>query len=129
MKRIWFVVAAAVLLVGLLFGFMSAGEKATLRFEGKWVDDDTSLTQALTAWETRNVKGILARAEPVIGETACPFDEDISISFGDQVYAIAYDDCAMVWDPKGDEYYEISKEGRAYIVSLFEKYVGYFPYP
>lgn len=128
MKRIWFV-AAGVLLATVLIALSVFGERATLRFKGKWIDDDTFVTQTLTPWETRCVKGILASAEPVIGATACLFDEDVSLSVGGQVYAIACDECNMVKGPKEEEYYEISDVGRAYIVSLFEKYVGYFPYP
>ena len=102
---------------------------ATLKFRGKWVGDNTKLTQTLTREETRKVMTYLSFAKYCPGEAGCPFDEDISITFGDQVIAISYDDCPTVWLAGSDQYYEVSQEARDYIVSLFQKYVGYFPFP
>jgi hypothetical protein len=102
---------------------------ATLNFSGKAKDDNTELTQILTEEESLKVKTYLSNAKYTPGQGGCPFDESISITFGNQIFAIAYDDCPGVWLPGTDKYYKISEEGRNYIVSLFEKYVGYFPYP
>lgn len=130
MKRI----SAALLIIIFLFPFAGCSRisidydgNATLKFCRKRKDDNTELTQILTEEETRNVKAYLSSAEYTPGEGGCPFDEDISITFGDQVFAIAYDDCPGVWLLDSDKYYTMSEEGRNYIVSLFEKYVGYFP--
>ena len=100
---------------------------ATLKYSGKWMGDTTEVTQILTEEETRNVKAYLTSATYTPGQGGCPFDEDISITFGDQVFCIAYDGCAGV-RLGTDKYFQISEEGRQYIVSLFVKYVDYFPY-
>ena len=102
---------------------------ATLKFCGVCKDDKTKLTQILTEEETRIAKAYLSSAEYTPGVGGCPFNKNISITFGDQVFAIAYDGCPIIWILDSDKYYTMSEEGRTYIVSLFEKYVGYFPCP
>ena len=54
---------------------------------------------------------------------------EIAAEYPDQIFAIGYDDCPSVYWINSDKYYTVSTEGRNYIVSLFEKYVGYFPFP
>ena len=132
MKRIF----ACLLILVTLFSLVGCNRisiryegNATLNFCGKWIYDDTRLTQVLTEEETKNAKKYLSEAKYSPGVGGCPFDEDVSIVFGDQVFAIAYDDCPCVYLVGSDKYYTMSEEGRNYIVSLYEKYVGYFPFP
>ena len=129
MKRVF----AALLVLISLFSLIGCSKisidydgNATLKFCGKREGDSTELTKTLTEEETYTVKTFLSSAEHSSG-VGCPFDENISITFGDQVFAIAYDDCPSIWLVGSDKYYTLSKEGTAYIVSLFEEYVGYFP--
>ena len=102
---------------------------ATLNFSGNSLGDTTDLTQILTEEETEKVEAYLSSAEYVPGGVACPFDSETSITFGEQIFAISTDDCPTVLLVGSNQYYRMSEEGRNYIVSLFEKYVGYFPYP
>lgn len=130
MKRFF----AALLILISLFSFAGCNRisidddgNATLKFHGTAKDDRTELTQILTEEETRKVNAYLSAAEYIPAGAGCPFDENISITFGKQVFAIAYDDCHSVWLVGSDRYYAVSDEGGKYIRSLFKKYVGYFP--
>lgn len=132
MKRILAVllfVTALFVLTGCNHIFIDYEGDAVLKYCGKWEGDNTDITQVLTKEETNKVKTYLCSATYTPGQGGCPFDENISITFGDQVFCIAYDDCPGVWILGSDKYYSVSEQGRAYIVSLFEKYVGYFPFP
>ena len=98
---------------------------AILRYSGIWFGDQGDYTQTLTEEETRKVKDYLTSAKYNPGVGGCPFDERVSITFADQVFAIAGDGCTTIWIVGTDKYYTISEEGRKYIASLFEKYCGY----
>lgn len=101
---------------------------ATLRFSSMTAGDDTKFTQILTEEETLSVKAFLSAWKRFPTEVGCPFTEEISIAFGGQVFAIAWDDCPNVRLTNSDntyEYYEINEEGRDYITALFEKYADY----
>lgn len=103
---------------------------ATLRFTGVSAKDaGKSITHSLTDEETRKVKSILSAAVRQYSMPACPFDNEISLAFGDRVFAIAYDGCAMVLEAETGKYFAISDDGKEYFISLFEKYAGYFPFP
>ena len=104
-------------------------ESATLRFRGIVTGDTTKLTQVLTQEEASKVREYLKSARLDGGIGGCPYDKDISIAFGDQVFAIATDSCNTVWLVGSDKYYVVPQEGFDYIKSLFVKYVGYFPAP
>ena len=77
---------------------------ATLRFRGTRIDDNTKLTQMLTEEETNTVRTYLSSAEYVHGQVGCPFDENISITFVDEVFAIACDGRPSVWSLDSDKY-------------------------
>lgn len=132
MKR-FFVTFVVILSLFFLVGCnrisIYSDENAVLKFQGKMLGDNTELTQILTREETTIAREYLSSAEYTPGQGGCPFDKDISISFGDQIFAIGYDDCPSVYWINSDKCYTVSTEGRNYIVSLFEKYVGYFPFP
>lgn len=100
---------------------------AVLRYSDIGFGDTGEFSQTLTEEETRMVKEYLTSAAYFSGIAGCPFDERVSIVFGDQIFAIAGDDCPTIWMAGTDKYYTISEEGRKYIVSLFEKYVGSSP--
>ncbi|KIR01133.1 hypothetical protein P261_02913 [Lachnospiraceae bacterium TWA4] len=58
-------------------------------------------------------------------EPSCGFNKNISISFGDMVFCIAYDECNVV--KLNDRCISISEEDRQKIDKIFEKYGGHFP--
>ena len=124
MKKLLCLLLAVCLLVGL-----TGCSRISIPSDSNGVLNASDFTQVLAEEESIKVKEYLTKARWTSGIPGCPFDESISIAFDDQVFAIAYDDCASIWQAGSEDYYLISEEGRSYIVSLFEKYVGYFPYP
>jgi len=97
---------------------------ATLNYFGNVKGNNVELTQTLTEGETQVVKKYLNLARYCHDGAGCPFDENISIAFGDQVFAIATDDCPTIWVVGSNDYYTISDAGRSYIISLFQKYIA-----
>lgn len=123
MKRL--LTAIVILLAAIT---LTGCNRISISYEGDAVLNYTgAVTQVLTKEETETVKAYLSDAAYSYNQLACSFREDISITFGDQSFAIAYDDCASIWLPDSNAYYTIPEEARAYIVSLFVKYVGHFP--
>ncbi|MBO5323072.1 MAG: hypothetical protein J6A88_03095 [Oscillospiraceae bacterium] len=124
---------AGLLLLTVLFSLVGCNAlvihydgNAVLKFQGTQTGDNTKITQTLTEEETNKVKTYLTAAKYSPGTGGCPFHENISITFDDQVFAVAYDGCYCIWLVGSDKYYTLSKEGYDYIISLFEKYVGKF---
>ena len=129
MKRIGCFLLAALLTVSLsACGISIRGdEPAVLTFEGPYTNGHDGPPQTLTAEETTRVEEILEEAEYIPSGAGCPFKENVSISFGDRVFAISCDGCNTVLDIEAQRYYEVTREGRQYIIDLFKKYMGYFP--
>lgn len=117
------------LLAVCLLGALSGCSRISIPSNSNGALKASGFTQILSQEESIKVKKYLTKARCASGIPGCPFDKNISIAFDEQVFAIAYDDCPSVWLAGSEDYYRISEEGRSYIVSLFEKYVGYFPYP
>ena len=127
MKRLFAVLLSIFLLLSLAgCNRISINHRgnATLNYCGKVRGNDIELSQALTAEETSSVKKYLTSARYCHDGAGCPFDENISIAFGDQIFAVATDDCPTVWIVGSDDYYTISDAGRSYIISLFQKYIA-----
>lgn len=103
---------------------ISDSSQATLKF----IYGDKEIVQVLDAEDTAKMSEIFSN-KPLDGGSvpSCGFDEDISITFGNQTFAIACDDCAVVKDCKNNKYFDISNEDKEYIVSVFEEYGGHFP--
>lgn len=101
-------------------------DTAVLYFDGSAFDDDRTITQPLTQQESDKLRTIIQKAK-YTRDGACPFGKEVSISFGDQVFAIGYDDCETFKDLSSRKNYLVSVEEKDYIKSLFVKYVGYFP--
>ena len=102
---------------------------AILKFSGIWEIDNTELTQVLTDEESEKVKQYLSSATSLDFVPNCIFYENVSITLDGQVYAISCDNCPTFWIVGSDDYYRMSEEEKAYIESLFIKYVGYFAVP
>lgn len=117
-------ISAALIFIGCERIFIFSGGNATLTF----IFGDKHIVQTLTEEETKTVKELFSGKPSSFFELpACPFDENISISFGSQTFAIAGDDCDTVKDWGMNRYFDIGPEGKEYIKALFEKYGGYFP--
>ncbi len=58
---------------------------------------------------------------------SCGFSENVSLKIGNQIFAIARDNCNNIHDITNSKYFDISKEDMDYIRSVFIKYGGYFP--
>jgi hypothetical protein len=105
---------------------VKAGEAVTLSF----VLDGQNIHEQLTAEETARVITILTgnTYRPIFsGVPSCGFDQNISLTAGGRIYAIARDTCNTIQDLHNQRYFSVSQEDIAYIHSLFEKYGGYFP--
>lgn len=123
-------ISAVILAVLLLF---SAGcaktetidfSQATLKF----IYADREIVQVLDADDTAKIAEMFSsRIADRSSIPSCGFDEDISITFGDRVFAIAGDDCPVVKDCAKDSHFYITEADKAYLVSLFEEYGGFFP--
>ena len=132
MKRIF----ACFLILVSLFALVGC-QRITIKYEGNatlkfcevWDSDTADITQVLTEEESYQVKKYLTESTYLESGAGCPFDENISIIFGDRIFAVSCDDCPTIKDVISKKYYRMSDEGREYIVSLFKKYVGYFPFP
>ena len=92
--------------------------------------DGENIQATLTEEEAARVIDILdgnTYAPAFTGVPACGFSEDISLTVGGRIYAIAQDTCSTVKDCGKDKYFSIRDQEAAYIHILFEKYGGYFP--
>ena len=84
----------------------------------------------LTVDEAARVIDILdgnTYAPAFTGVPACGFSEDISLTVGGRIYAIARDTCSTVKDCGKDKYFSTRDDEMTYIHTLFDKYGGYFP--
>ena len=133
MKR-FFAIACSLLILCSLAGCHTISidydGEAVLTCETKRITnriEEQLVIETLTAEETRMVKKYLSSAKYEADGAGCPFDKNVSIAFGDRVFAIGFDSCGAVRDVTMNEDYGLSKEGIAYINSLFEKYVGCHP--
>lgn len=130
MKRIFSLFLSSLLIISLVSCTRISIESksdATLRFKDPNKNDAVEISQVLTEEEADEVKSILKGATYLKAGAGCPFNgEECAIVIGHQIFAIATDDCHTIHDVNEDKHYKIKDdEDWQYIVSLFEKYVGY----
>ena len=89
---------------------------AVLQYEGKEV--------TLTQEEAFRMRCIFSFKFYEYGIGGCPYEEDISITFGNTVYAIATDGCYTAKDWHGEHYISFNSVEFDAIAALFEKYFG-----
>lgn len=106
---------------------ISQNELAVLTYHEPVVGNTETIVETLSAEESTKVRQILMDAKHNAGIGGCHYTEDISFTFGDQVFAVACDGCETIWDMQNDKYYEVDKEDWAYIKALFEQYGGKLP--
>lgn len=99
-------------------------ELAVLTYREQIVGSPDAIIESLTVEESAKVREILMEAKHNPGIGGCPYTEEISIAFGEQLFLIAWDGCNTVCDAQNEKYYVVNKEDWAYIVSLFESYGG-----
>ena len=88
---------------------------------------DKNITEALNKEETEEIKSIFDRKALYSDSPSCAFSEGVSIAFGDQVFAIACDDCNIVKDCASGKFFSVSEAEKAIIIDIFESHGGYFP--
>ena len=86
---------------------------------------DTSVE--LTAAEALCMREIFRYKLYNDGIGGCPFEKDVSISFGDTVYAIALDGCQCAKDWNKEKCIELNNLEFPQIAALFKKYFGDTP--
>ena len=106
----------------LIFTNFSTGipsGEAALHYDGK--------DFPLISEEAEQMKKIFRFKFYDFGIGGCPYEEDISITFGDTVFAIATDGCysAKEWD--AERYIVFSRSEFEQIAALFKKYCGNTP--
>ena len=118
--KIWLtVIALAVIVVLGILVIPSTGipsGKALLHYEGtsfELTKDEASRVQLIFLFKNYND-----------GIGGCPFQQDISISIGDTVYAIALDGCHCIKNWQKDKCFELSDTEFQQIADLFKKYCG-----
>ena len=120
-KRIIGIVLVALISLGVL-AISNTGiplGKATLHYQG--ADIDLPFGEAMLMRIIFSFKFY----DPGIG--GCPFEEDISVSFGDTVYAIAKDDCPSAKNWSNSKFIVFNRLEFPQIVALFQKYFGETP--
>ena len=127
MKRLAILVLTVALLIcvsGCSRIRIPQNELAVLTYHEPVVGNTETIVEPLTAEESAKVRQILMDAKHNAGIGGCHYTEDISFTFGDQVFAVACDGCETIWDIQNDKYYVVDKEDWAYIEALFERYGG-----
>lgn len=102
-------------------------ELAVLTYHEHVMGNTETIVETLTAEESARVRQILMDAKHNAGIGGCAYYEDVSLTFGEQVFAVANDGCETIWDIQNDKYYEVDKEDWTYIKALFEQYGGKLP--
>lgn len=95
-----------------------------------FIYSDKNISVTLADDEAATVIDILNgnRYDPSFaGYPSCGFTQNVSLTVGDRVFAIACDTCNCIEDLSKLRFFDIPKEDMDYIHSLFEKYGGYFP--
>ena len=127
MKRLTILVLTVALLIcvsGCSRIRIPQNELAVLTYHEPVVGNTETIVEPLTAEESAKVRQILMDAKHNAGIGGCHYTEDISFTFGDQVFAVACDGCETIWDIQNDKYYVVDTEDWAYIEALFESYGG-----
>ena len=122
-KNIWILCVVLVVILVLTIAVLSTtgvplGE-VTINYEG------TTIT--LTSVEASLMRSIFSFKIYKGGIGGCPYEEDISIAFGNTVYAIATDGCYTAKDWQNGRCFEFNNVEFEAIAALFERYFGNTP--
>ena len=87
--------------------------------------NDSNIEVSLSEKESKTIRSIFYGRNLYTDTPSCGFSEEVSIRFGDMVFCIACDNCAII--RYNDRYFSVSDNDREVINSIFEKYGGFFP--
>ena len=87
--------------------------------------NDSNIEVSLSEKESKTIRSIFNGRNLYTDTPSCGFSEEVSIRFGDMVFCIACDNCAII--KYNDCYFSVSDNDREVINSIFEKYGGFFP--
>lgn len=112
---------AALVLLGILTipNTGNPSGKAMLQYEDisvELTDEEVSYIQQIFRYKRYND-----------GIGGCPFEKNISVSFGETVYAIALDGCRCAKDWNKEKYLELNESEYQQIAALFKKHFGDTP--
>ena len=125
MKRVallCFLLALLLLVTGCAQIRIPKGERAVLTYDPPVLGDSLRVVETLTAEESAAVRRILLDAQRRDGAEGALFAKAVSLSFGERVFAVAYEGGEAVWDVQNDQYYAVDKEDWADILALFKRY-------
>ena len=130
MSRLLKITFCILLTAALTFGLLGCAKvsikndvSATLKF----IYGDKNVTEALTEVESEQIKAIFNGKVLYSDSPSCSFSENISIVLGDQVFAIACDDCNIVKDCQSEKFFNVSEAEKEIIIDIFKNHGGYFP--
>ena len=92
-------------------------------FETVTIHQD-GMTQTLPVTEASAVIRILNTKEYTPGQGGCPFDEKLTITVGDTVFALSQDGCHGLMETKNQRYYSLNQSGWDALQRIFLKYDG-----
>ena len=98
------------------------GELAVLTYDPPVLGDSLRVVETLTAEESAAVRRILMDAKHTDGADGALFTKAVSLSFGERVFAVAYEGGEAVWDVQNEQYYAVDKADWADLLALFERY-------
>jgi hypothetical protein len=127
MKRLFAILLLIMLLItisGCARIRIPKGEQAVLTYREPVVGSPDAIVATITAEESAKVREILMGAKHNPGIGGCHYTEEISLTFGEQMFLVACDGCNTICDRQNEKYYVVDMEDWEYIVSLFERYGG-----
>lgn len=132
LKKVLILLVAAVILLGIFYEV----KNRTYLDQENTVDlifcyDTKNVHVQLTPAESKKVVQILNHRSYysllLDGEPSCGFDKNVSFEINGVIYCMACDRRSTVKELPSGKYFDVSEEGRAQIVHIFEKYGGFFP--
>lgn len=132
MKKKIFLIISIIIIVGvIIFLFYNlnsnkidisdnATAKVTYVYEGK------NVNESLTPKETQTIKNIFNDKELLADNPSCGFDDNISLRFDNNIFAIACDACPII--RYNNKYFYVTDEEIGQIHTIMEKHGAKFPY-
>ncbi len=94
--------------------------------ESRYIRGDVNSVKQLTDEEIKVLREIFNNKLMMKDIPACPFSEDISIQFDNELtFWIGYDDCGTVYVKEKDMYIDLSDREKEYIFALMKQQYVY----
>ena len=119
------ILIAAIVVVITLFSVLAVRKYFHIfwGFETVTIHQD-GMTQTLPVTEASAVIRILNTKEYTPGQGGCPFDEKLTITVGDTVFALSQDDCHGLMEMNSQRHYSLNQSAWEAIHQIFLKYGG-----